>query len=134
MPQELIDSQRAFNALCEEYVEVSMRHDPVAATLAGIHDYDDRLPDDTPGGFLERASWLRDLDQRLVAAVPWEELPTEARVDFALLRSRLAVRRAEIEEIRSHQKNPSHYPDVALTGVFLLLARSFAPSRSARNR
>lgn len=127
MPQDTVDSLRTFNALCEEYVEVSMRHDPVAATLAGIHDYDTRFADDTPAGFLERSSWLRDLDQRLVASVPWEELPTEARVDFALLRSRLAVGRAEIEEIRSHQKNPARYPDAALTGIFLLLARPFAP-------
>ena len=127
MPQDMVDTLRTFTALCEEYVEVSMRHEPVAATLAGIHDYDHRFPDDTPAGFLERGSWLRDLDQRLVASVPWEELPTEARVDFALLRSRLAVRRAEIEEIRSQQKNPALYPDLALTGVFLLLARPFAP-------
>lgn len=127
MPQDTLDTQRAFSALCEEYVEVSMRHDPVGATFAGIHDYDDRFPDPTPAGFQERAAWLRDLDERLVAAVPWEELPTEARVDFALLRSRLAVRRVEIEEIRSHRRNPAHYPDLALTGVFLLLARPFAP-------
>lgn len=127
MPQNPADTLRTFTALGEEFVEVSMRHDPVAATLAGIHDYDDRYPDDTPDGFRERAAWLRDLDQRLVAAVPWEELPTEARVDYALLRSRLAVRRAEIEEIRVPQKNPALYPDAALTGIFLLLARPFAP-------
>jgi hypothetical protein len=104
-----------------------MRQDPVGATLVGIHDYDTLLPNDTPIGFLERSAWLRDFDQRLVASVPWEELPTEHRVDFALLRSKLSFRRAEIEEIRTHQKNPALYPETALRGVFLLLARPFAP-------
>jgi len=123
----MIETIKAFTALSEEFVEVTMRHDPVAATLAGIHDYDDRLPDDSPAGFSERSGWLRDLDQRLVASVPWEELPTEHRVDYALLRSRLAVERAEIEEIRTHQRNPVLYPETVLRGVLLLLVRPFAP-------
>jgi uncharacterized protein (DUF885 family) len=121
------ETLKVFRALCEEYVEVSLRHDPVAATGAGIHDYDDRFPDDTPDGLRERAAWLRDLEQRLVASVPWDELPTQARVDFALLRSRLAIRRAEIEEMRLHAKDPSRPLHTALNGVYLLLARPFAP-------
>lgn len=123
----MLETVRTFNALREEFVEVSLRHDPVAATSAGIHDYDTRFPDDSPDGFRERARWLGDLDQRLVASVPWEELPTGERVDFAILRSRVAILRAEAEEIRSHRRNPALFPETALRGVFLLLARPFAP-------
>lgn len=121
------ETPKVFNALCEEFVEVSLRHDPVAATGAGIHDYDDGFPHDTPEGFGERASWLRDLEQRLLASVPWDELPTTQRVDYALLRSQLAVRRAELEEMRLHTKDPARYVQTALNGVYLLLARPFAP-------
>lgn len=123
----MIETVRTFSALTEEFVECRMRHDPVAATAAGIHDYDHLLPDDSPDGLRQRAAWLRDFEQRLVAAVPWEELPDGQRVDYAILRSRLAVMRAELEEIRVLERNPVHYPETALRGVFLLMARAFAP-------
>ena len=123
----MIETIRTFTALSEEFVELFMKHHPVAATEAGIHDYDHLMPDDTPEGLQGRAMWLRDLDQRLVAAVPWEELPLEPRVDFALLRSRIAALRADLEEIKVPQKNPTLYLERAFSAVHLLLARSFAP-------
>lgn len=122
----MIDTVKTFTALIEEFVEITLRHQPVQATAAGIHDYDHRLPNDTPDGFRERSSWLRDLEQRLVASVPWEELPHEQRVDYALLRSRISAMRADIEEIKSQAKNPSIYPETAQKGIHLL-TRAFAP-------
>ncbi len=123
----MLETIRTFTALSEEFVELFMKHHPVAATEAGIHDYDSLMPDDTPEGQKARAVWLRDLDQRLVASVPWDELPLEPRVDFALLRSRIAALKAELEEIKVGQRNPSLYLDRAFHAVHLLLARSFAP-------
>jgi uncharacterized protein (DUF885 family) len=121
------DTERQFSALREEFVEVTLRHDPVAATMAGIHDYDALLPDDSPDGIRERGSWLREFDQRLVASVPWQALATEQRVDFAVMRSRVASMRADLEEIQRHARNPSVYPERALNGLFLLMTRPFAP-------
>ena len=92
----MIETLKTFTALSEEFVELFMKHHPVAATEAGIHDYDALLPDDSPEGLKDRAVWLRDLDQRLVASVPWDELPLESRSDFALLRSRIASLRADL--------------------------------------
>ncbi len=123
----MLDTQKAFTALSEEFVEVFMRHHPVEATRVGLHDYDDRLPDDSPEGFRERAEWLRDIEQRLMASVPWQELPAEHRVDYALLRSRIATLRAELEEIRWPARDPVRFAETALHSVYLLLARPFAP-------
>ncbi|MEO5618534.1 MAG: DUF885 domain-containing protein [Candidatus Eisenbacteria bacterium] len=123
----MLDTEKTFTSLSEEYVEVTLRQDPVAATMAGLHDYDLQLPDHSPDGLRERGIWLRDFDQRLVAAVPWEELPTSLRVDFALLRSRLSVARAELEELKLFARNPVRAVETALYGVFLLAARPFAP-------
>jgi uncharacterized protein (DUF885 family) len=123
----VLETVKAFSALSEEFVEVYMRHHPVRATLAGIHDYDHRLPNDSPDGIRERIVWLRDLEQRLVASVPWKELPTEQRVDFGQLRSRLAAMRADLEEIKMHARNPTIYPETALLGIHVLMARPFAP-------
>ncbi|HEY3214978.1 MAG TPA: DUF885 domain-containing protein [Candidatus Eisenbacteria bacterium] len=123
----MLETVKAFSALSEEFVELFMKHHPVQATLAGIHDYDHRLPNDSPDGIRERITWLRDLEQRLVASVPSGELPVEHRVDYAQLRSRIASLRADLEEIRMHARNPAMYPECALLGIFLLTARSFAP-------
>src|SRR5262245_12190442 len=121
------ETVKAFTALSEEFVELYMRHHPVQATLVGIHDYDAKLPDDSPNGIRERVTWLRDLEQRLVASVPWQELPVEQRVDFGFLRSRLGAMRADLEEIKMHAHNPALYAETALTGIFLLMARRHAP-------
>ena len=121
------ETVRQFGALREEFVEVTLRQNPVAATFAGIHDYDALLPDDSPEGVQERCAWLRDFDQRLVATVPWQSLPTEQRVDFAVMRSKVASMRADLEEIRRHTRNPAIYSEVALNGLFAVMARPFAP-------
>ncbi len=123
----MLETLKAFTALSEEFVELFMKHHPVAATEAGIHDYDHLLPNDSPDGMKERAAWLRDLEQRLVASVPWDELPLEARVDFALLRSRISALRCELEEIKAPQRTPSLFLMRAFRSVHLLLSRSFAP-------
>mgnify|MGYP003340097529 CR=1 FL=1 len=115
----MIETVRTFTALSEEFVELSMQHDPVAATGAGIHDYDATLPDDSPEGLAARAAWLRDLDQRLVASVPWDELPAATRVDFALLRSRIASQRADLEEIHVPQRTPALFLRRAFLGVHI---------------
>jgi len=123
----MLETIKTFSALSEEFVELYMRQNPVQATLAGIHDYDAKLPDDSPEGIRGRITWLRDLEQRLVASVPWQELPLEQRVDFGLLRSRLGAMRADLEEIKIHARNPAVYPETALTGIFLLMVRRHAP-------
>jgi len=123
----MIETIRTFTALSEEFVELFMKHHPVAATEAGIHDYDALLPDDSPDGLRARAAWLRDLEGRLLASVPWDELPLDARVDFALLRSRISTLRADLEEIRVPHRTPTVFLMRAFRGVHLLLARPFAP-------
>jgi hypothetical protein len=123
----MLETERTFSALSEEFVEVSFHHDPVAATRAGVHDYDEKFPDHSPAGLRTRAVWLRDIEQRLVASVPWEELAIAPRVEFAFLRSLIAVERAALEELRPQASNPALAPAVALEGVYLLATRPFAP-------
>lgn len=123
----MLETVKTFTALSEEFVEVHLRHDPVEATRLGLHDYDARLPTHTPDSLKAHAAWLRDLEQRLVASVPWDELPLEQRVEFALMRSHIASMRADLEEIKVPSRNPVRYVETALEGVYHLLARPFAP-------
>jgi uncharacterized protein (DUF885 family) len=123
----MLETVKTFTALSEEFVEVHLRHDPVEATRLGLHDYDPQLPAHTPEALKTHAAWLRDLEQRLVASVPWDELPLEQRVEFALMRSRIASMRADLEEIKVPARNPLLYVETAIEGVYQLLARPFAP-------
>jgi len=128
----VIEATKTFTALSEEFVELHFQHDPVAATLAGVHDYDHRLPNHSPEGFLAKAAWLRDLDQRLVVGVNPQDLPIAQRVDHALLRARLAGMRSDCEELRVHTRNPVLYPQTALDSLFLLWTRRSLPARERK--
>ena len=123
----MIETTRKLSALSEEFVEVAFRHEPAAATQAGIHDYDHELPDHSREGFQRQLVWLRDFDGRLTAGVRAEDLPPAQQVDHALLRSRVGSMRHSLEQLQEHRRNPVRYSETALQGVFLLLARPFAP-------
>ena len=123
----MLETIKTFGALSEEFVELFAKHHPVEATRLGIHDYDARLPDDSPAGLRERMTWLKDFEQRLVASVPTKELPLEQSVDHRVLCSRIARMRADLEGIGCYQHNPAVYPSTALEGIFLLMSRAFAP-------
>jgi len=129
----LVETARTFTALSEEFVELYFKHEPVAATLAGVHDYDHLLPNHSPEGWLARIAWLRDLDQRLVVGVDVAGLSTEQRVDYGLLRARLAAMRADCEELRVQTKNPVLYPQTALDGLFLLWTRRSLPAAERKD-
>lgn len=128
----MLETVRTFTALAEEFVELYFKYEPVAATLAGVHDYDHVLPDHSPESMLSRIAWLRDLDQRLVLGVAWQELPTEQRVEYGALRARIAAMRADLEEIRVPGKNPVLYPQTALDGLFLLFTRPSLPPQERK--
>lgn len=126
-PPMVSESARQLSAMSEEFVELACRLDPVGATLMGIHDYDDRLPDDSPDGFAEREEWLRGLDARLTARVVDAELTSAQRVDATLLRSRVASLRYQYESLPVLTRNPVRFSETAMQSIFLLMERPFAP-------
>ena len=123
----MIETTRKLSALSEEFVEVAFRHEPTAATQAGIHDYDHELPDHSREGFQRRLVWLQDFNSRLTAGVRAEDLPPAQQTDHALLRSYVWSMLDSLEQRQDHRRNPVRYSETALQGVFLLLARPFAP-------
>src|SRR3989454_10466358 len=123
----MIETTRKLSALSEEFVEVAFRHEPAAATQAGIHDYDHELPDHSREGFQRRLVWLQDFNSRLTAGVRAEDLPPAQQTDHALLRSYVWSMLDSLEQRQDHRRSPVRYSETALQGVFLLLARPFAP-------
>ncbi len=113
-------------ALSEEFVEVTLRDDPVLATEAGVHDYDARLPDFSPDAIADRIHWLAGFDARL-AALDATGYSGAQLVDRDLLRARVAGMRIDLERVRVHAHNPVRAVESAIYGLFLLKVRAFAP-------
>lgn len=115
-----------FSTAVKRIIDDYLKHEPIEATLAGLHDYDDRLPDLTEDGFtaadLRAKAYLATLD-RFAA----DQLSAADRIDRALLVSRFETRVREHAELAMHRHDPSNYVNVAIAGVYLLLINDFAP-------
>jgi uncharacterized protein (DUF885 family) len=103
--------------------ELLERH-PDEATTLGDHRFDDRLPDLGAAALAEEATWaagrLRDLD-----TLQDDALSVGERVDVAILRNHLELRRYQLGELREHEWDPL----VANPGtaIYTLLVRDYAP-------
>jgi hypothetical protein len=113
-----------FVALAERIVDALLESDPVTASNAGDHRFDDRLPDHSAAGVSTRVAMLRDAGDALTGVDP-EGLDPEDQVDHAILTARVERALFEQTEIREHEWNPlEHNPGPLLHG---LIARPFAP-------
>lgn len=115
-----------FSAAATRIIDDYLKHEPIEATLTGLHTYDSELPDLTLDGFAasnaRAKAYLATLDFYRV-----EELSAADRIDHAMLASRFETDVREYAELQSHRHDPSLYPDTAVHGVYSLLARDFAP-------
>ena len=81
--------------LAERYFQVTMDASPFEATIAGIHGWDDRVPDLSEAAEADTDRRLADLE-RQAAAVDPAGLGSRDRVTLAMLVRGLADRRAEL--------------------------------------
>jgi len=105
-----------------------LAHEPLEATWAGIHDYDAEYPDVTAAGFAH----ARDRAKAYLATLRrWdpETLSPADRIDWHMLAARFTVQLREADDLELFKHSPSLYPNVAIEGIYSLLARDFAPLR-----
>ncbi|CAN5134283.1 DUF885 domain-containing protein [soil metagenome] len=115
----------AFAGLVRAFVDDRYALEPVAATIAGIHEHDARIGDFTEDGFGARDAfvdeWLRRFDY-----ADGPELPPAERTDrdliLADLRGQLALRPFE-----RWRRDPSLYSDAIVRGAYYALIREGAP-------
>jgi uncharacterized protein (DUF885 family) len=115
-----------FSTAAQRIIDDYLKHEPIEATLAGLHDYDRQFPDLTEDGFtaanLRAKAYLATLERYAV-----NELSTAERIDHTLLVSRFETKVREHAQLAPHRHDPSGYSNVALAGVYLLLAYDFSP-------
>ena len=115
-----------FSAAAKRIIDDYLQHEPIEATLAGLHDYDDRLPDLSADG-IKAADLRAKAYLATLARFAPDQLSAGERIDHALLVSRFETRVREQAELAPYHHDPSIYANVALAGVYLLLAYDFAP-------
>ena len=109
--------------LVEEILEFLWRENPVEATLAGVHRYDDRLE---KLDLVSRKSKLKKkkeyIDQIIALQAGGISSP-----ELELLKAALEVGVRLEEEAGTLDRDAATYPRLALYGVYQLVARSSAP-------
>ena len=136
-PAVAASADEAFTRLGEAWLAETLRLNPVAATQAGEHRYDQLLPDITATG---RAAQLALARSTLAAleAIDRGRLSRPAQVDAALLDNQLRYDIFQLEQLQEHAWNPLGYTGIAGSALYGLMAREFAPMpdrlRSATRR
>ncbi|MBI3521792.1 MAG: DUF885 domain-containing protein [Chloroflexi bacterium] len=111
----------SFEQLIASYVEEKYALDPVGATIAGIHDHDDRLGDLSADGFAAREAFTETWMGRLGALNAGGLSPSE-RTDRDLLNAELAGERA-LRGFERWRRQPGVYSDPIIRGAYYALLR-----------
>ena len=116
-----------FGAVVDEVLDGYFRLNPVHATEAGYHAFDDRWPDLTDDGRQATLAWLTDAAAR-ADGIAADDLTRDQAIDRRLLSQALAADRFAEETLDEGSWNPLSYVYLFGTGLFTLLAREFAPA------
>jgi len=120
------EADRAIAALSARWLDESMRHSPVSATLAGDHRYDTELDDLSSAGRAATDAFNRDLLQQLERLDP-AQLSRANQVDQQILRNQLQAELWNSTTFQSWAWNPLVYSTIAGNSLYLLMMRDFAP-------
>jgi len=116
----------AFAAVSQHWLDGWMRQNPVAATQAGDHRFDDRVDDLSAGGRARALEFshgiLRELD-----AIDRNALSRENQVDALVLRNQVEGDIWSLDTLQGWAWDPQLYNDLAGNAIYTVMAREYAP-------
>lgn len=115
----------------DRFFESYHRLRPVNATFTGIHAYDDRLPDWSPGGLEDARAEMRALRRAIaphLAEHPLGASDWALGADLALADAFLEIQLAEAAGTHFIRGNPSLWVGEAIFSIVALVTRDFAPA------
>jgi len=125
-PREPTETDVTFESISQRYLEEMMALTPVNATSLGNHRFDGDLDDVSVQGYDRRAALARELLLQMQALDP-DQLSRANQVDARLLTSELQYQIWRLEQLAEWRWNPLVYTELAGNGIYLLMARDFAP-------
>ena len=115
-----------FAARVERFFDAFFALDPISATGAGMHAYDDRWPDVSVAGGTGRRAFIEDWTAEL-EGVRDDELSPDEQVDRDVILGVLRAMRFEELELREETWSPMWWVYLVGEGFFGLISRDYAP-------
>src|SRR5204862_3461066 len=133
------DTPDALRKMADGYYAWRNENYPVRSSDAGLHTWDDRLTDYSPGKIAERAQHVHSLLEK-VRAMKTDNWPKDKRIDWILFRAQLENVDFENRVLKFERINPQVYFGDCTNDIFFLLnieddtTRDLSLSASARFR
>ena len=124
--QSASQDQIKFDQLSEKYFESLFHNDPDAATVMGIHTYDNLAPDYSAGGIAEKIASFKSYLKEFESLSP-DSLSPQGRIDRQLIISDIKSHLLMSDELRAWEKNPDMYSSDSSSMIYNLMTRDFAP-------
>ena len=118
----------AFRRLASEILEFTYKRDPSNATYLGIHKYDDIIRDYSAAGVKSDVEAVKSFQGRL-NDVDTGALSLDAQLDLEQTKQALEGMRLHDEVIRPWAKDPDTYSSGITNDAYVIISRTFAPSR-----
>jgi uncharacterized protein (DUF885 family) len=119
-------ASESFAQLADRYWDEELARNPAFATQMGVHRYDDKLYDLSAAAIQKYAAaqkeWLRKL-----GAVDATRLSASDAIDLEIVKHQARAAVVDIEVVRRWRRLPRYYAEPAVSSVYLLVKRNFAP-------
>ncbi len=119
-----------FMKVLDSYFEEHWKFYPTAATLAGYHNFDNKLEDFSEKNLEKRMETLDTFCQDFIVKVDVTKLSPEARIDHEMMRDALDMEVLKNENLLPWEYNPIFYNEIFSNCVRSLFAKEFAPSET----
>jgi hypothetical protein len=130
--QSLSTATATLHKLADDYYVWRNENYPVRSSELGLHTWDDRLTDYSPGKIAERAQHVRSLFDK-VRAMKTDNWAKNDRIDWILFRAQLDSVEFGGRVLKFEFTNPQVYTDECTNGIFSLLKKEYdTPRKRAR--
>src|SRR5262245_5207904 len=119
------DPIEAYDKLIDDYFDYYFRHNPTAATAAGVHDFDHNLENYSKSEIEAQVIAFRRFAEQF-EKLDSSSLKPDAASDRQLIISSIQATLLEMEQVRSWEKNPDRYTSGITQSVFGIMSRKFA--------
>ena len=123
----------AFPRLVDEYLsDLHSRH-PRLAAASGLHAWDSELEDFSSSAVASEIAAIKKFQLRL-SKVPKLELSFSDLMDYQIIASNMSARLLELEEVKTHRRNPQFYSEVISTNLLQQAAFEYASAETRLRR
>jgi len=116
-----------FQKALEDYFSEYWKFYPTAATLAGYHNYDNRLEDFSEKSLEKYHEVLDNSNQEFVAKIDKNRLSNEVLIDYEIMIDVLDLELLKVENLVPWEYNPVFYNEIFINCIKSLFSKEFAP-------